>query len=304
MLAAGLLLLAAAGCESVRPAVDSYPQESAHRITVNGVEIHYFDFHPEGTQTPIVWLHGYSGTAFETSYIQGHLGPRRRLIAPDLPGGGYSEKPEIEYTLDVYLEFVERFIDALDLDSYVLVGHSMGGLIASRYASERPDGLERLILIAPYRIEGAAGPIAEFLSHTGVLVDYGLELHNETIVELGMRFNVFYDPDLIPPDLVNYISASTFHTPNGVGALASITRNMIGVEHDPAFLEKIAVPSLIVWGAEDRVLDFRYSAPFNRLIPGSTLQAMPRTGHLPHVERPAVTADIIRDFLEQDETDA
>ncbi len=287
----------AAGCESVKPAVESYPGESAHRITVGGIEIHYFDFHPDGTQTPILWLHGYSGTAFETSYIQDHLGPERRLIAPDLPGGGYSQKPEIEYTLEFYLEFLEEFIGAMGLSSYVLAGHSMGGLIASRFASEGPPGLERLILIAPYGIEGAAGPIAEFLARTGVLVDYGLELHNETLVELGMRFNVFYDTDLIPQDLVSYISLATFHTPNGVGALASITRNMIGVEHDPAFLERIAVPTLIIWGAEDRVLAYRYSAPFNRLIPGSTLQAIPEAGHLPHVERPQVTAQIIRDFL-------
>ena len=291
------VILLFAGCTTSTPSVDSYPTDAARRVTVHGVDIHYFDFNRDAPGTPIVWIHGYSGTAFETTYIQDRFAGANRLIAPDLPGNGYSQKPDVDYTLDYFLEFLAGFLEVLELDRYVLVGHSMGGLIAGTFAAGEPAGLERLILVAPYGLEGEAGAIAEFLATTGVLVDYGLVLHNETLIDLGLQFGVFHDPDRIPDDLVNYMKVSTFHTPNAIPALASITQNMIGTQHDAAAFERIAVPTLIIWGARDRVLAFRFAADFNRLIPGSQLQAIPEAGHLPHVELPDLTAGIIRDFL-------
>lgn len=290
---AGLVL---AGCTSIPPAVESYPDEAARRTVVDGIDVHYFDFDGQADVTPIVWVHGYSGAAFETTYIVDHLGGRR-LVAPDLPGSGYSGKPDIDYTLEFYVGFLGRFIEIVGLERYVLVGHSMGGMIASAFASRHPAGLERLVLIAPYGFDGEAGAIPEFLADTGVLVDYGLELHNETLLEIAMRTSVFHDTSRIPQDLVDYLNVSTFHTENAIPALASITRKVIAGEHDVGMLSKIDAPTLIIWGAEDRVLDFKYSARFNRLIPNSTLQAIPDCGHLPHVELPEVTAAIMREWL-------
>lgn len=295
LIAAGLAGLI--GCTSTPPEVETYPTDAAHRLEVNGVEVHYFDFHPRGSETPMVWVHGYSAGAFEVTYIEDQLGPDRRIIALDLPGHGYSEKPEIEYTLDYYTSFLGDFMDELGLDRYILVGHSMGGLIVSTFAAEQPPGLERLILVSPYVFAGEAGPIAEFLADTGVLVDYGLELHNETVIGVAMRASVFHNPERIPQDLIDYLTTSTFHTPNAIPALASVTRNIIAREHDASVLERIDVPTLVVWGAEDRVLDYRYSAQFNRRIPDSTLEAIPDCGHLPHVEFPDVTAGIINGWL-------
>jgi pimeloyl-ACP methyl ester carboxylesterase len=290
--------LSITACTSAPPVVEDYPADSAHRIVVDGVEIHYFDFHPEAPNPPLLWIHGYSGTAFETYYLKDALGPDRRIIAPDLPGSGYSQKPEREYTLDYYVEFVTSFAEALGLSRFVLVGHSMGGLIASTFAAQDPPGLDRLILVAPYGYAGGAGAIPEFLADAGVLVDYGLELHNETLIELAVRVNVFHDPGRIPQDLVDYLSVATFHTPNAIPALASVTRNIIAREHDQAILTRIRTPTLIVWGADDRVLNFRHAALFNRRIAGSVLQAIPDCGHLPHVELPETTAAIMEAFLD------
>ncbi len=296
----GIILLAIAGlaaCTSAPREVETYPADDARHVDVNGVEVHYFDFSPDGDETPIVWVHGYSAGAFEVTYIEDDLGPDRRIIALDLPGHGYSEKPEIEYTLDYYTGFLADFIDELGLDRYILVGHSMGGLIVSTFAAGQPPGLERLILVSPYVFGGEAGPIAEFLADTGILVDYGLELHNESVIEIAMRASVFHNPERIPQDLIDYLTMSTFHTPNAIPALASVTRNIIAGEHDPSVLDRVDVPTLVIWGAEDRVLDYRYSAQFNRRIADSTLEAIPNCGHLPHVEFPEVTARIIDDWL-------
>lgn len=298
LLAAAVALLLAA-CASPPPVVETYPYDAARWITVDGVDVHYFDFNHDAPGVPIVWVHGYSGTAFETVPLRDALAPDQRLIALDLPGSGYSEKPEVEYTLDYLVGALRAIVAELGLERYALVGHSMGGLVTGQLAAERPRGLAALILVAPYGLAGEAGVVLEFLADTGVLVDWGLRLHNETVLEIAMRTNVFHDTARIPADLVDYLATSTFHTPNAVAALASVTRNVIAVEHDPAYLERIEVPTLIIWGAEDRVLDFRYSAAFNRRIPGSELQAIPDSGHLPHVEQPEITVEVIREFLSE-----
>ncbi|HKJ84851.1 MAG TPA: alpha/beta fold hydrolase [Spirochaetia bacterium] len=298
MAALAALTLLAGSCTTPPPAVETYPTEAARVMEIGGVDIHYFDFHPEADGVPIVWIHGYSGSAFETYFIHEALGSDRRLIAPDLPGSGFSGKPEREYTLDYFVSFVNEFTTSLGLTEFVLVGHSMGGLIASAVAAEIPAGLQKLVLIAPYGLTGQAGAIPEFLADTGVLVDYGFELHNETLIDLAIRVNVFHNSDQIPQDLIDYTKMSTFHTDNAIPALASVTRNVIAADHDPALLSRIALPTLIIWGADDRVLDFRYAATFNRLIEGSVLQAIPDCGHLPHVEHPRITAEIILRFLD------
>jgi pimeloyl-ACP methyl ester carboxylesterase len=293
----------AASCTTVTPDVESYPAENAHRVSINGTEIHYFDYPAlsgEPEDTPIVYIHGFSGTGFEASFIRDYLGTDRRIIAPDLPGSGYSEKPDIEYSLEYFTDFVRDFIGTLEIDRYVLVGHSMGGMISIDFASTLPEGLERLVLIAPYGLPGEAGRVVDFLAETGLLVDYGMTLHNETLMRAAIQTQVFKNADRIPPDYVDYLASATFDTENAIPALASITRNVITDHLDPEVLASICCPTLIIWGADDRVLHFSYAAQFNRAIPRSELQAIPDCGHLPHVEWPEVTASIILEFLESD----
>ncbi len=292
-----LATTALSGCAGTPPTVESYPEWSARRMKLNEIEVHYFDFFAQEPATPVVWIHGYSGCAFETYFVKDHLAPRRRLIAPDLPGNGYSDKPDIDYTLEYYVGFLHDFIGELGLDEYILVGHSMGGLIASAFAAEHPIGLERLVLVAPFGLEGEAGPVLDFLARTGFLVDAGLQLHNETILGIAIRANVFHEPDRIPDDLVNYLAVGTFHTENGVEAIANVTQNIIGVTHDPSILEEVLVPTLIVWGSQDRILEYRFATEFDRLIPNSYLQTVPDCGHMPHVELPEVTGAIMSIFL-------
>ena len=236
------------------------------------------------------------------------------MIAPDLPGHGRSDKPEIDYNLSYYLEFVRAFIRALDLEAIVLVGHSMGGKIAAVYSALHGQGgilvgdavdanhahigtVEHLILIAPYGLDGEAGEILGFLSNTGDLVDVSFNLHNQKLMDVAVRLNVFHDNKKIPEDLVDYIAAATFYSENGVRALANITRNAIARDPIDWLLPEIAVPTLVVWGENDRVLSFRHASTYSGLITGSRLVAVPECGHMPHVEQQQVTAQALLEFV-------
>ena len=291
------VMILAAGCAGRRKVVESYPAEDAADTEIDGVRIRFLDFNRNVPDLPIVYIHGYSGTGFEAFFFQDNFATKHRVIAPDLPGSGWSDKPDIEYTLEYMVRFVSRFVDTLGIRRFYLIGHSMGGQIAVTYAAQNPERVERLVLIAPYGLHDEAGRLLSFLSRTGSLVDAGMRLHSRLLLDLVVDLNVFHDPDRIPPDFVDYVSISTFDTQNGLGALASITRNIITETDVEDVLSRIEMPTLIIWGADDQVLSFRYAADFDSGIRGSRLVAIPSCGHMPHLECQAETAAAIETFL-------
>lgn len=276
---------------------DSYPRANAHRIEIDHTTIHYFDINPEAGGIPILYVHGYSGCAFEAVLISDEIGPEHRILALDLPGSGLSDKPDIEYTVDYFVEAVRKFAKGLGVDRFNLVGHSMGGHISSMLAVRHPELIKRLVLISPYGLEGEAGAVFTALSNSGVLVDMTFNLHTKTILNLALKHNIFYDSDKVPQDFVDYLAIATFHTDNGVGALASVTRHTVG--HDPTddLLAEIDIPTRIIWGENDRLLPFRYAERFLSLIPGSDLVPIANCGHMPQTEQQDATATAIVEFL-------
>lgn len=277
----------------------AYSPAGQRTVVVNEVSIRYFDINPEAAGATVLYLHGYSGTGYEMQFLKSELGPDMRIIAPDLPGLGFSGKPSVDYNLSYFLNFVRGFVDELALETFVLAGHSMGGKIASVYAAlDGPDHLEGLILLAPYGLEGEAGEIVGFLSNTGSLVDVSFNLHSETLIDIAVRLNVFHDDERIPEDLVRYISAATFSSDEGIRALSNITRNAIARDPIDWLLPEISVPTLIVWGMNDRILSYRHAETFHGLISESRLVSVSECGHMPHVERPEITAAAWMTFLE------
>jgi pimeloyl-ACP methyl ester carboxylesterase len=282
-------------CAGAPPVIESFPAAASHVVEIDGVDIHYFDFNRDAEGIPIIWLHGYAGVGFEAFYIHDHLS--RRVIALELPGSGLSEKPEVDYSIAFFANTVKRLAKELHIDRYVLVGHSMGGAVAAQVATDGDAQIEQLVLIAPYVVAGQAGSFLEFVSDIRVLVDLGISVYNEGLLGLFLRQNVFYDSELIPPDLVNYYARSIFYTERGKAALADVTSDVIGHTIDPDRLGDISVPTLLLWGTEDKVLPFDDAAEVASRIPRGEFASIARAGHVPHIERPGAVAFHIERFL-------
>lgn len=116
----------------------------------DGLRLHYLD---QGAGQPVVFIHGSGPGAsghsnFKQNYPQlaaaGH-----RVIVPDLPGYGASDKPETQYTLDFFVAALSGLLDQLDIERCVLVGNSLGGAIALKLALDEPQRVSRLVLMAP-----------------------------------------------------------------------------------------------------------------------------------------------------------
>ena len=281
-------------------------------ISVGGIAVKYIDTGvPAGLAQArtILFVHGFCGAASNFDPLiqrlaagEGLAGGPSRCVALDLPGCAGSAKPDVPYSVDWFVDFLESFRQALGLGQVVLAGHSMGGHLCLHYVARYTGTVSRLILFAP---DGMAGEEGAWLALTefGPFVDAGLSLANRSFVEILLRTAVYRNQDLVTPSLVDCYSEGLL-TPEGARATAVITRRVIG--HDPVdgLLPGIGQPTLIVWGKEDRLLDPSWGPRFARLMPDARLALLEGCGHAPMIEKPVETARLVDAFLAWSGSDA
>jgi pimeloyl-ACP methyl ester carboxylesterase len=249
-------------------------------------------------ETPLLMIHGWMGSSYSYRPLLARLSGRRRAIALDLPGFGLSRKAGIEYNLEFFMSFLNRYLQVMRLQRVVLVGHSFGGELAVHFALRHPEKVEKLILIAPYGLEGEEGGL-RLLRRSGFLVDLFSSLNSRAALEWGMRQNTFHDPALITPDQVDSVAATAL-TPEGRKAQAAIAKNVLGRYPVDDLLARLKAPVLLIWGEEDRLLELEWGKKYFSLLPPQSaagLYTVPAAGHLPQVEAPDRTAELILRFL-------
>lgn len=278
----------------------AYDFEERH-VEVEGVDIAFVDEGPrDGAELPMVLVHGLGATLDHWALAVPLLSKTRRVVAFDLPGFGRSGKPDRVYSPAEFVAILRAFAVQLGLERFVLVGHSMGGAISAEFTLEHRDRVERLVLV------DAAGMTR---MPTGLL-DYLVERFEQTI-----------DPKrvVLPPRLVRAMVKLVFYEPspfaerNVVRILASMSeddwpdrvrsfvRSVSGLARSRVRqrLDEIRLPTLIVWGARDRVLPLRHGRRLHGGIRGSKLIVFPRTGHCPQIERPDAFCAAVTEFLRE-----
>ncbi|MGV8887693.1 MAG: alpha/beta fold hydrolase [Pseudomonas sp.] len=127
-----------------------------HFVTLpQGLQLHYLDIGGQdiGTGEPVIFIHGSGpGASGHSNFKQNYpafVAAGYRIIVPDLPGYGASDKPDTLYTLDFFVAALSDLLDALDIQRCVLVGNSLGGAIAIKLALDQPQRVSRLVLMAP-----------------------------------------------------------------------------------------------------------------------------------------------------------
>ncbi|GEM_PF-2058400 len=270
-------------------------------IVVDGFKVHYYDLGPFDTDSgelPLVVIHGWMGSAYDYSRIITLLARKRRVIVPDLPGSGYTEdlgeNESFNYDLDGFIRFLEDFTNELRVEKFVLMGHSMGGQLAIHFTKKYQNKISRLILIAPDGLEGEEGGWLLF-SSWGFLVDIISVLNTRFFIATGLRLNVFYDKSRLTGKLVQSVAETSLGRRRWVQA--EITKNIIGKNNVNSILQYIDVPTLILWGKNDRVLNVKWAEVFLKGIKNSRLFILEKCGHMPMYEKPMETAMYIEKFL-------
>lgn len=237
----------------------------------------------KGDGVPLLFLHGAAGASGWLPFME-TLSQSYDVIVPEHPGFGQSETPDWLDSIGDLAYFYLDLIQTLDLSGPHLLGTSLGGWIAAEMAIRDPGAMRSLTLVAPagIRVKGVK---------RGDLFLWSAE---ET------ARNLFHDPAL---------AASMPAPANDDEMLAALknreTTARLGWNprlHNPdlpKWLHRIAVPTLIVWGDDDKVLPVSYGPAYRDLIPGAVLEIIPACGHLPHIEKAAdFTATALR-FLER-----
>lgn len=253
-------------------------------VSVDGAEVAYAQ---QGRLAlpPLVFVHGWAASHKFWKYALTAFSPRWRVIAPDLPGFGISEKPARDYSVEGLASWLGKFLDAMKLDRVTLVGHSMGGTIALLYALQAPQRLEKLAVVNPVILGSTA-----FTSRTKLCMVPGLRSLLYLLSRVGpIRRWVARDftlvgklDDDLAKDITRGTHASTFDSLRSV-ASADLRGK----------LSSLAVPTLSMGTDKDLLV-----APDQyAMVPAQRKVSIPDTGHIPMIERPAEFNRILNEFL-------
>lgn len=252
-------------------------------VTVNGVRI---DLAQKGQGRPILFLHPGQGFWGATSALSG-LSTLGRVIAPSHPGFSASELPATISTVDDLAYFYLDLIDLLDVRDLVIVGASFGGWIAAEIAVRCAHSISQLILVDALGIK-VGGRECRDIADLHAVDDRELsELLYADPVRFGPTYKTLSDSDLIQI---------------GRNAEAFTLFGWQPYMYNPKLLgrlRRIRVPTLVLWGAEDRVVQETYGRAFASAIPGAKFESIPSAGHLSYVERPDTFNSMVKDFLNQ-----
>jgi pimeloyl-ACP methyl ester carboxylesterase len=278
---------------------DSIQRMPVRTVMVDGQRIAYLD---AGSGPPVVLLHGFGGAIWQWEYQQAALSASHRVITLDLLGSGWSDKPDIDYTPAQVLEFFRGFMDALGVQRASLVGNSMGAGVAIGMALTYPERVDRLVLITglPDRVrEKLTSPLIRRAVETRAPVwvaAFGNWLAGRSLTRAVLR-EMVHDTELLTPAVVER-SYRNRKRPGLVRPLLAMARNLpLWEEGFARRLGEIRHPTLIVWGAEDRVFQPQVGREMQASIPGSSFALIPETGHIPQWERPSVVNPILLEFL-------
>ena len=235
-----------------------------------------------GAGSPLLVLHGASGAGAWLPFMAA-LAERHDVIVPEHPGYGSSDTPDWLDSIHDLAYFYLDFLHELDLDHVHLVGISIGGWIAAEVAVRDTSRLASLTLVDAAGIHLPGVPqIDTFLrSDEQRIRDF---FHDQSKAdEMIARLS---QPELEDIAMKNRIAtAKLAWQPRG---------------HDPhlhKWLHRIDVPTLLIWGANDRLFPKDYALAWQRLIPGAKVAIVPECGHLPHVEKTAVFVSELQDFI-------
>lgn len=262
-----------------------------------GLTVHLRDEGPRDAPV-LVLLHGSDASLHTWQPWVDRLSGRFRIVRFDLPGHGLTgPDPKRDYSTAHYVAVVDAVARALQLQRFALAGNSMGGGVAWRYAAAHPDTVSALILVdasgAPYK-GGDKIPLGFRLARLPVVQDVVGGLLPRSLVASSLRGVVSNQAIVTPAMIDRYWELLRYPGERS----ATIDRLSLPYPQPaPDALQRLTMPTLILWGREDRVIPVASTAWFQHGIPQSRTIVYDHVGHLPMEEVPDRSAAEVAAFL-------
>jgi pimeloyl-ACP methyl ester carboxylesterase len=256
----------------------------------------------------LLLVHGIAGSSGTWARSMPHLIDRYTVIAPDLLGHGASAKPRGDYSLGAYASGVRDLLVALGHEKVTLVGHSLGGGIAMQFAYQFPQRCERLVLVS----SGGLGKDVSLLLRSLTLPGA------EYVLPLVMNRQIHDGLNNVRRFLGNLGIKGTSRTDEWWDSYDNLTdaaaqrafvhtiRSVIDVSgqrvsaRDRLYLAS-EVPTMVVWGAQDKIIPVEHARAACAIMPGCRLEIFEQSGHFLTQEEPERFAQLLIDFIETTE---
>lgn len=247
------------------------------RTSIKGLEINYEVI---GEGKPLLILHGWGSRSDNWQKVGEMLVKNGlKVIIPDLPGFGESEKPPKAWNLDDYCDFIEEFIKALNLEKFYLLGHSFGGALAVKCSLKFPEKIDKLFLVSAACFRRKA-------------------LRKKIFYVIAKILKIFSFLPFYPrfrKGFYKFIVRKTDY-PYAEGTMKDIYLKIIKQDLSDV-LPRVQIPTIIIWGEKDKVKRIKEARLINEKIKNSKLEIIPDIGHDINLKAPEKLSEIIIKFL-------
>jgi pimeloyl-ACP methyl ester carboxylesterase len=268
-----------------------------HFAEIGDVRVRWFE---GGEGEPVLLVHGLGGAAANWTLVAPALAERHRVLVPDLPGHGGSGPPPPQADLRAFADRLAELLERADAAPAAVVGHSMGGVVAMRLAARHPSLVSSLALFESAGIASLTRSAAVFFAVSGLVrpARKAARFRERIARSPRLRRLVFGvwgadDPVAMPAEAVlGWLESAGDATDTATAARALL-------RDDPRFeLDRITCPSLVVWGARDRLVPVSDGFEFARRL-RAPVRVVAGAGHLLIGERPEECVAVLEDFFAQ-----
>lgn len=256
-----------------------------HALNIDSVGPVELTVTDSGTGPTYLLLHGGGGPQTVSAFADLLTATGARVIAPVHPGFGGTVRPESVSTIQQLAELYVALLDDLNLTDVTVIGNSLSAWVAAEIALRHSSRVSGLIIIDGVGIEVTDHPIIDFFSiPPDQIAQYSF--HDSE------KFRI--NPSTLPP-------AVRAALPGNRASLAAYAGATMSDPSLAARLGGVKIPTLVLWGDADKIVDADYGRAYAAAIPGARFGLLTATGHLPHVETPEAVLEAIQRFVASDQ---
>lgn len=263
-------------------------------IELDGLSTHYIE---KGSGEPVILLHGFFFDTYMWNKNIDLLAEKYKVYAIDLWGFGYSTRDPLDYGYPLYTQQLLKFVDRLDIPRASLIGQSMGGGTIINFTVSNRDRVDKIILVdaagMPNRL-----PIMGRISNLPKLGEFMYGLNNNFIRRMTLGNTFLHNKQVITEEY--FENATRFHKIKGTTeVMLYITRKQFfdTLKEEINKLSLMNVPTLIVWGREEKSIPLPIGEEMHRILKDSRLVILDQAGHCSHDDQPDLFNQLTLDFL-------
>ncbi len=277
------------GCLAFHTGAMQGEPDDATFMAIDGVRVRYVD---QGQGSAVVLIHGFAASLDTWDHvIPALVAGGHRVIALDLRGFGWTDRPPGDYSSEAQARLVLALMDQLGVARASVVGHSYGGGVALRLALIAPERVERIALYDAWAYSGQLPAFFHVARADGIGEAMFASWYGER-VEDRMAL-AFFDQRYVTIELIDAVEAALRRPGTYAAALAAV--RAMHYENIEDQYRTIEHPALLLWGREDRVTPLEIGERLSRELPGARLVVYPGCGHFPMIEHARQsTAELVR----------